>query len=164
MHPEVTDCHYGTSRCLWPDEPGQTRCPDGSIQASSGFAQMDLDPAGVQARQDEPDVWPCPDEARSRMPGCSEGSKPDAQMPRQPGWSPSGFVSGLPGCFLLAQTSGHLGHLGIWPDLKYICRCFRFDPDSPDSPGSPGASGRDRCPDGQMAVASCPDIPSNGLL
>ena len=76
--------------------------------------------AGVQARQDEPDVWPCPDEARSRMPGCSEGSKPDAQMSRQPGWSPSGFVSGLPGCFLLAQTSGHLGHLGIWPDLKYM--------------------------------------------
>jgi len=76
--------------------------------------------AGVQARQDEPDVWPCPDEARRRMPGCSEGSKPDAQMSRQPGWSPSGFVSGLPGCFLLAQTSGHLGHLGIWPDLKYM--------------------------------------------
>lgn len=76
--------------------------------------------AGVQARQDEPDVWPCPDEARRRMPGCSEGSKPDAQMSRQPGRSPSGFVSGLPGCFLLAQTSGHLGHLGIWPDLKYM--------------------------------------------
>lgn len=40
----LSSAHYGTSRCLWPDEPGQTRCPDGSIQASSGFAQMDLDP------------------------------------------------------------------------------------------------------------------------